>query len=190
MKIAFQRLLLKSGPDRDNSRPDGPSGCRNTRMGRFAIDFDKTLAQKNASELQSHSSIAVALGIHALQLQPLPSDRRGPACELTTTSLDAEPAPTQDEGLVARLCARDRRKPMVMSTATKNADQRALEVDHAWSMPPLATRSKGAAAGHESDAIRSRIRGQLSRCPQPIEAGRPLPCHLHRFGGVQRSPRA
>lgn len=74
---------------------------------------------------------------------------------------------------------------MDTSIATKSAYQTAIRVEHAWSMPPLATRSKGATAGHERAASQGPFRGKLGRCPQPIGAERPLPCNLHNSGGVQ-----
>ena len=70
-------------------------------------------------------------------------------------------------------------------TTTKNADQKAIGVEDTWNTPPSATRPNGAAASHESDAIRSWVRGKLSRCPHPIGSGRPLSWNLHKPGGVQ-----
>lgn len=79
---------------------------------------------------------------------------------------------------------------MDTTTATKSANQRAIGVEHAWNMPPLATRPAGATASHERDAIRGRVRSKLSRCSQPIRPGRRLPCNLHKFGGVERPSKA
>ena len=98
MKIAFQRLFLKTGPDRDSSRPHGPSRCRNTRMDRFAIDFDKPLIQRSTRDLQSLSSIAVALESQALQQKPLPSDRRSPNSELPVTLTQNQPLRSMQVG--------------------------------------------------------------------------------------------
>lgn len=74
--------------------------------------------------------------------------------------------------------------------ATESANQTTIRVEHAWSIPPLATCSKRAAAGHESAASQSLFRGRLSRCPQPIGARKPRPCNLHNSGGVQYLSRA